>query len=96
MTKSIEPGKRIRNSLFWQLIVAFVIIICLAGGGVLAVWRIAWSEERPDNDYLHRMDRCARRLTEHYDRERIWDGVDTRHTYQGRRSARWPLAQVLV
>jgi signal transduction histidine kinase len=76
MTKSIEPGKRIRNSLFWQLIVAFVIIICLAGGGVLAVWRIAWSEERPDNDYLHRMDRCARRLTEHYDRERIWDGVD--------------------
>ena len=91
MTKPADPRKRIRNSLFWQLIVAFAVIICLAGGGVLVIWRIAWSKDDSSRGFPHRMDRCARRLATHYDQHRSWDGADeiivAYPCGQGRRSA---------
>ena len=71
--------RKVRIRFFWQLIIAFVLIILLTGGGVLLAGRMA----------LHNLERFTRdspwvlariwadRLAAHYEQHSGWDRVDT-------------------
>jgi signal transduction histidine kinase len=68
--------KRIRVPFFWQLIIAFSLIVFLVGGGMLLAWGAVWDRERPFRDSPFRMRRCAESLSEYYDQQGSWGGVE--------------------
>ncbi|MCP4540012.1 MAG: HAMP domain-containing histidine kinase [Chloroflexi bacterium] len=87
--------KRIRVTLFWQLIIAFTLIVCLVGGGMTLAWRAAWDREKPFPNSPFGMRRCVNALSEYYERQGNWEqvqalvieypcGRDRRHRDDGR------------
>lgn len=68
--------KRIRVSLFWQLIIAFSLIVFLVGGGMVLAWHVASDREKSFRDSPFRVRRCAEGLSEYYDRQGSWEGVE--------------------
>jgi signal transduction histidine kinase len=59
---------------FWQLLIAFVLIIILAGGGVFLAGRVAVNRLGP---FTHEAHLWASRLAGYYDQRGSWEGVDT-------------------
>jgi signal transduction histidine kinase len=64
---------------FWQLLIAFVLVIILAGGGVFLAGRVALNKLGPfaSGRVLTMTHLWANRLADYYDQRGSWDGVAT-------------------
>jgi len=64
---------------FWQLLIAFVLIIILAGGGVFLAGRVALDKLGPfaSGRVLTTTQLWSNRLADYYDQRSSWDGVAT-------------------
>jgi signal transduction histidine kinase len=64
---------------FWQLLIAFVLIIILAGGGVFLAGRVALDKLGPfaSGRVLTTTQLWTNRLADYYDQRSSWDGVAT-------------------
>jgi signal transduction histidine kinase len=64
---------------FWQLLIAFVLIIILAGGGVFLAGRVALDKLGPfaSGRVLTTTHLWTNRLADYYDQQSSWDGVAT-------------------
>jgi signal transduction histidine kinase len=64
---------------FWQLLIAFVLIIILAGGGVFLAGRVALDKLGPfaSGRVLATTHLWTNRLADYYDQRGSWDGVAT-------------------
>jgi len=64
---------------FWQLLIAFVLVILLAGGGVFLAGRVALDKLGPfaSGRVLTTTHLWADRLASYYDQQGSWDGVAT-------------------
>jgi signal transduction histidine kinase len=64
---------------FWQLLIAFVLVILLAGGGVFLAARVALNKLGPfaSGRVLTTTYLWANRLADYYDQRGSWDGVAT-------------------
>ena len=64
---------------FWQLLIAFVLVIILAGGGVFLAGRVALDKLGPfaNGRVLTTTHLWADRLASYYDQQGSWDGVAT-------------------
>lgn len=62
---------------FWQLLIAFVLVIILAGGGVFLAGRVALNKLGPfaSGRVLTTTHLWADRLTDYYDQQGSWEGV---------------------
>ena len=71
--------KRFHVRFFWQLIIAFVLVILLAGGGTFLAGRAALSNlESFTRDHPLVITRLwTGRLAAYYDQQSSWEGVDT-------------------
>lgn len=72
-------GRKLHVQFFWQLIIAFGVVIVLAAGGVLLAGRIALDNiEFFMDDGLPLATRLlADRLASYYNQEGSWEGVDS-------------------
>jgi len=77
--KSQIPNPKFHVRFFWQLIIAFVLIILLAGGGMLLAGHAALSNlESFTRDHpLVMMRLWTSRLAGYYDQQSSWEGVDS-------------------
>ena len=64
---------------FWQLLIAFVLVILLAGGGVFLAGRVALNRLGPfaSGRVLITTHLWTNRLANYYDQQGSWEGVDT-------------------
>jgi two-component system OmpR family sensor kinase/two-component system sensor histidine kinase BaeS len=76
--KSQIPNPKFRVRFFWQLIIAFVLIILLAGGGMFLAGRAALNNlESFTRDHPLVMTHLwTDRLAAYYDQQSSWEGVD--------------------
>jgi signal transduction histidine kinase len=75
--KLVRFKKKIQQiPLFWQLVIAFSLIILLAGGCVFLALGTVLHRTDPAREHPIRMGRCARSLADHYDQRESWEGVD--------------------
>jgi len=70
---------KLHLGFFWQLLIAFVLIIILAGGGVFLAGRVALNRLGPfaSGRVVTTTHLWANRLADHYDQRGSWDGVAT-------------------
>ena len=79
ITKSNITKSKISVRFFWQLIIAFVLVIVLAGGGMFLAGHAALNNlESFTRDHPLVITRLwTDRLAAYYDQQSSWEGVDS-------------------
>jgi two-component system sensor histidine kinase BaeS len=67
---------RLQFHFFWQLVVAFVLVVFLAGGGIFIVGRSVLQTSLDPNNMPFNLRPWFERLAAYYERYGSWDGVD--------------------
>ena len=73
-----EARRRLHVRFFWQLIIAFALVILLAGGGMLLAGRIALNRLAPlaQGGYSNASRLWADRFASYYAQQGSWEGID--------------------
>jgi len=66
----------LKPRLFWQISIAFIVIILLLGGGMLLAWRFSWEQFGPAVEVSSLVRRaCLNELADYYAAHENWEGA---------------------